>query len=135
MAVAGSNDSGSYRPHVLVVEPDLGVQQLFRTALEQLGVSVTVAGNGGAARAVIDATMVDFAYIAVLLGDEGGVDIARYATGRGTHVVLMSGHSDGIEEGLKAGYPFLQKPFRLTDMFRPLVLRLPAWQHHVVEQA
>ena len=117
------------QPRVLVVEPDPAVQQLCQCALEEIGVAVTVTRRANEARALIATEMVDLAYIALVPGAEReGETFAEYATDHRVHVVLMSGHSEGIERGLAAGYPFVRKPFHLRDVFRPLIRNL-AYEH------
>jgi DNA-binding NtrC family response regulator len=115
------------RPHVLVVEPDWAIQQLCKDALECIGVAVSVVSHATEARAIVHSDVVNLAYVALVPGREReGEAFAEFAADRGMTVVLMSGHAEGIEVGLKARHSFLKKPFRLRDMFRPLILNIGA---------
>ena len=113
------------RPHVLVVEPDPAVRELCKDILGQFDVAVSIVQCAAEARTIVAARAADLVYVALAPGQEPKAEeFSRFATDLGAHVVLMSGHSKGIEIGLAAGYPFLQKPFGVRDMLRPLVLNL-----------
>ena len=115
-------DAAPHQPHVLVIEPDWSVQQLCKDALESIGVSVSVTGRVAEARTIIARGGIDLAYVALVPdGERESEAFAGFAADRGVHVVLMSGHAKGIEAGIKGTFPFLKKPFRLRDMFRPLI--------------
>jgi DNA-binding NtrC family response regulator len=113
------------QPHVLVVEPNWAVQRLFRLALGELAVRLTIASGTSEARAIIASESVDFAYIDVSFGDEENCQgVADSAAALGIPVVLMTGDPSGMQLAAMARHSLLQKPFRLQDMFRHLILNL-----------
>src|SRR5690348_5910263 len=104
-------------PHVLVLDPDARIQDMFQLILNALGATMSRARDVAHARAIIDAGAVNFAYISLTRGQEKhGIGLANHATANGIHIVVMSGHPEGIASGLNSGYPLLRKPMRLSDI-------------------
>ncbi len=105
--------------HALVVDREEAICQFIRAVLEDIGVTVTCAGGGAAARALLlRHRRFHLAFVAVILPDETGEALAAELAARGVPVVLMSGHPEGIRRGPTSGFPFLRKPFRPKDLLR-----------------
>src|SRR3954469_7681591 len=108
------SDSGS---HVLVVEDDPGVADVFGRLLSAAGYAVERASNVDAARDAIDRQPPDVILLDVMLPGEDGFSICRRlkdnATTRLTPVILVTALSDRESriEGRRAGADdFLTKP-------------------------
>ena len=107
------------RRHALVVDREEAICQFVRAVLEDIGVDVSCAASGAAARTLLRRRRrVHLALIAVILPDEMGEALAAEFVARAVPVVLISGHPDGIRRGLVSGFPFLSKPFRAKDLLR-----------------
>jgi putative two-component system response regulator len=108
------SDSG---PHVLVVEDDAGVADVFGRLLSAAGYAVQRAANVDAARDAIDRQPPDVILLDVMLPGEDGFSICRRlkdnASTRLTPVILVTALSnrDSRIEGRRAGADdFLTKP-------------------------
>ena len=107
------------RRHVLVVDREEAICQFVRAVLEDIGVDVTCAASGAAARTLLRRRRrFHLAFIAIILPDEPGEALAVELAARAVPVVLISGHPDGIRRGPASGFPFLPKPFRAKDLLR-----------------
>ena len=107
------------RRHALVVDREEAICQFVRAVLEDIGVDVTCAAGGAAARTSLRRRRrFHLALIAVILPDETGEALAAELAARAVPVVLISGHPDGIRRGPASGFPFLRKPFRAKDLLR-----------------
>jgi len=108
---------------VLVVDDDSAIRALIRLALESRGYRVIDACSGHDALLLseIQRTPVDLLVTDISMRAMGGNDLAaqmleRFATLR---VLFMSGHVEDelVTRGvLRAGEPFLQKPFGVTEL-------------------
>lgn len=106
------------RRAVLVVDREQ-VCEFIRTVLEDIGVTVSCAASGAAARALTQGRRrFRLVFIAIILPDEEGEALAAAITARGIPVVLMSGHPAGIKRGPASGFPFLAKPFHARELVR-----------------
>jgi len=107
------------RRHALVVDREEAICQFVRAVLEDVGVDVTCAASGTAARTLLRRRRrFHLAFIAVILPDEMGEAVAAEFAARAVPVVLISGHPEGIRRGPASGFPFLRKPFRAKDLLR-----------------
>jgi CheY-like chemotaxis protein len=104
---------------VLVVDREEAICQFIRAVLEDVGVDVTCAVSGAAARTLLRGRRrFHLALIAVILPDETGEALAAELAARAVPVVLISGHPEGIRRGPASGFPFLRKPFGVKDLLR-----------------
>jgi DNA-binding NtrC family response regulator len=115
------------QPHVLVVDNDFQIRNLLQSTLEDIGLVVLGAGSDAEARGLIAAGPVDFAFIAVLLPDGSGEALGDFLASRGTPVVLMSGHPEGIRRGTSTAHVFLAKPFSVKQVLRHVCEMMPSW--------
>lgn len=125
MSIAPNSREQPRQPSVLVVDPNYHVRDFLRDCLEDVGLAVRIAERGAEARSILAAARVDLAFVEVMLADEDGISLADHAMALGTKVILMSGHPSVIGRDIPASYAFLQKPFRLKDALRLVMLKLP----------
>ncbi|MCX8033276.1 MAG: PAS domain S-box protein [Thermoleophilia bacterium] len=110
------------RRHILVVEDEEALRNLFRRMLGELGYEVTLATDGGEALALIkgglkpDLVLTDV----VMPGTSGPAMAAQLEKSHpDLKVVFMSGYPDDAIErhgGLRKGVPFLQKPVTMSSL-------------------
>jgi DNA-binding NtrC family response regulator len=106
---------------VLLVEDEVLVGRLARTALEQSGYEVLFASNGREALNVADAHLgtIDLLVSDVVMPEMHGPDLAQQLCQRrpGLKVLFISGyiHDGGERLGMSAS-PFLAKPFTLNQL-------------------
>jgi DNA-binding NtrC family response regulator len=102
-----------------VVDREEAICQFVRAVLEDIGVDVTCAAAAAAARTLLGRRRrFHLAFVAVILPDEAGEALAAEFAARAVPVVLISGHPDGIQRGLRSSFPFLRKPFRAKELLR-----------------
>ncbi|HMC60197.1 MAG TPA: response regulator, partial [Candidatus Solibacter sp.] len=107
---------------VLLVEDEDQVRRLARTILEGRGYVVIEARDGREGLSVCEAHQgkIDLLLSDVVMPELGGRELAeRILTMRpDIKVLFMSGHTQDVilKEGVKAGTPFLQKPFGPTGL-------------------
>jgi len=107
---------------ILVVEDEDTVRNLAVKMLSLSGYSVTEAISAEEAEEIFDQQGGDFALVfsdVVLPGETGTVLVERLLGKKpGLKIVLASGYSDieGRETVRRKGYPFLQKPYRLSGL-------------------
>lgn len=114
---------------VLLVEDDDLVRGVVAGALGRLGHRVIPAGDGAAARSVLERESVDLLLADVVLpGALSGVELVESARVRrpSLRCILMTGYEAGHREGLRGAssqVPVLSKPFRFAEL-RDLLERL-----------
>ncbi len=119
--------------HVLVVEDDPAMQRLLRRTLELAGYTVTVADEGSAALALVDAVRPDLVLLDVVLPGMDGVEVCRRLRARSQVPILiisaMDREGDKVR-GLEAGADdYITKPFAAGEVIARVraVLRRAAW--------
>jgi len=114
-----SRSKKARRRHVLVVDREVAICDLVKSILEDTGIRVSCAASARDARAILRRRRrFDLAFVDVVLPDAPGEELADDFMARGTAVVLISGHPEGIRRGPASRYTFLQKPFRVIDLLR-----------------
>ena len=109
---------------VLLVEDEDHVRKLTNRILQSLGYVVLEAPGGPEGLAVCEGHQgkIDLLLSDVVMPNLGGRELAeRISTIRpDIKVLFMSGHTEDVllKEGVKAGRPFLQKPFAPSDLAR-----------------
>jgi DNA-binding NtrC family response regulator len=120
-----SDESADQRA-ILVVDDDQGIVTLLRDIFEDVGFAVSTAATVGAARALLaGAPRFDVVLADVRLPDGSGEIVLQAAQGRGIPCVLMSGHPDVILNFAQGTPDFLAKPFKIDDLLRAVLLKLP----------
>jgi signal transduction histidine kinase len=109
---------------ILLVEDEEPVRKLTSRILQSLGYVVLQAQGGHEGLSVCEGHQgkIDLLLCDVLMPNLGGRELAeRILTMRpDIKVLFMSGHTEDVvlKEGVKAGTPFLPKPFAPTDLAR-----------------
>jgi DNA-binding response OmpR family regulator len=111
-----SNESETHG-NVLVLEDDSVVGPLIVRMLESEGYKGTLASDGEAARAALQAARYDVMLVDIVLGTQDGQEIAQslVALQPGLRVVLMSGYG-ASRYGADPSDPMLAKPFHADEL-------------------
>ncbi|MBX3738734.1 MAG: response regulator [Candidatus Didemnitutus sp.] len=142
---------GAARPlvgrHVLVVDDNTLVRELFAAMLTAAGARCTMAASVAAAVRAAEDPSVEAAVLDLALGGESGLDLARELRGRRPELRLVgaSAHAGAAEReaALRAGFDvFLTKPVAQEELLGALSGRtgataatpLPAWQEELARQ-
>ena len=116
---------GLAAPRVLVVDDDEAVRHTLGRLLELRGMTVQCAASADAAMRVLGDRQFDALLSDVLMpGDLDGLDLARWARGRGMPVVLVSGFVGGELPGDLLGDPgvkLLRKPVESAALAREVL--------------
>jgi DNA-binding NtrC family response regulator len=112
-------------PCVLVVEDSRTLRVLTAKFLERHGYNVLVAANADEARrALAGNVLIDVLLTDVVLPGASGPELTSRLMEQFPRlkVVYMSGHSDEavIQQGVRAGIPFLYKPFTPEALARTI---------------
>lgn len=104
---------------VLVIDDELALQQVLAQLLELEGYTVATADDGPHALAVLAAVNPDVVLCDVMMpGSDGFVVKAALQEQRPTlPVILMSGSLDRLQSARDAGWPVLDKPFVIDELF------------------
>lgn len=109
--------------HILVVEDETSIRELFQKLFSRCGFRVTVAANGGDALSLIEEKGLrpDLVITDVIIpGMSGAMLVKRLReTQPSLKALYMSGYTDNtiLHHGLlDPGTPFIQKPFHLHDL-------------------
>jgi CheY-like chemotaxis protein len=114
-------------PTVLVVDDDRVTASVYRHGLEAAGFRVSVAGDGGAALALLRAGPFDVVVLDLLMPVVTGWEVLDTLRGGADAppVVVVSGSGSGAE-ALKAGAKaFLPKPCSLRELTQTCVSLVP----------
>lgn len=112
------------RETILYVEDEISLRSLTAQVLRGLGYTVLEAGDGQAARELVEGGecgRIDLLFSDVVLPDAGGRAIAQWFESRSpqTKILFTSGYTDEVlfrDHGLDASCPFLQKPFTPSEL-------------------
>src|SRR5438270_10738048 len=102
--------------HILVVEDDADVQSVVAEFLVTLGHRLTCASSAQEARLFLASEPVDLALVDCLMSGEQGNSLAEHASKLGIPTILTSGDPQYIEIYVERPFPFIRKPFRLTNL-------------------
>lgn len=103
-------------PLILIVEDDADVCTVLCTFLEDSQYSVVVANEYSAAANILQKLNPDLLISDVMLLGGNGDSLAKLARSKGIPVLLISGELKSIERFDEEDIPFLQKPFRLSEL-------------------
>ncbi len=134
------------RGHILVVDDEKDIRQLFQDILTDEGYQVTTAANGVQAQAAWHKSLPDVIFLDVWMPDIDGITLLKQMKEEGllahTNVVMISGHGT-IETAVEAtrlgAWDFLEKPLSLNRLLvateRAIKhLRLVRHQHQLRSQ-
>jgi two-component system cell cycle sensor histidine kinase/response regulator CckA len=108
---------GQQTDHILVVDDQPSIREVYCRALRTAGYSVSEAANVAEARALLDSSAYGFDLVVtdMIMPGESGAALARDArvAGRNIPVVIVSGYSDALANADWKAPPnavFLEKP-------------------------
>src|SRR5207248_2952242 len=120
--------SGSRR--VLVVDDDPDMLRVIRDVLEDEGLIVETAADGGQALSIAREQQLDLAVVDVTLPVLDGSQVAQHLRAlRGAHFPVLAITADGqaAEKARRLGaYAYLRKPFELPDLLSAVARGLNA---------
>jgi DNA-binding response OmpR family regulator len=103
-------------PRLLVVDDLAEICAVIADFCTEQGYTVTTANDGASAMAALEHERFDILIVDIQLHGDS-LALAKFARSNGTAVIVISGDPDSIRRHDGHGsYPFLQKPFRLTDL-------------------
>jgi len=103
-------------PLILVVEDDADVCTVLCTFLEDLQHRVAIANDHSTGAEILEKLNPALLVVDIMLQGRDGNDLARLARIKNIPVLLMSGDLKSIERLHEENAPFLQKPFRLSEL-------------------
>lgn len=111
--------------HVLVIEDDAEVRNVFRLALENAGYNVTTVPDVAKALGVLFYKMPDVIVLDLMLPEMNGVDLVKYIrkheTDKHVPLIVVSGAAGGYQaqQALDAGVEaFLPKPIGVEELVK-----------------
>jgi len=107
--------------HTLIVDDEAVVRNGIKRALENRGISSTLASNGREALDLLSHTPFDLVLLDIRMPDMDGVEVLReiHTKNPGTKVIMITGYPtiDSAVNCIKLGaLDYLVKPFRLDDL-------------------
>jgi DNA-binding response OmpR family regulator len=103
-------------PLILIVEDDADVCTMLCTFLEDMQHRVAIANELSTGADILEKLNPDLLIVDIMLQGGNGNDLARLAHAKNIPVLLMSGEPQSIERLQEENAPFLQKPFRLSEL-------------------
>src|SRR3954449_7654001 len=113
-------------PLILIVEDDADVCTVLCTFLEDRQHRVAIANEHSTAVEILEKLNPALLITDIILQGGNGNDLARLARRKNIPVLLMSGDLKSIERLQEENAPFLQKPFRLSELEQWIKNLLPA---------
>ena len=104
------------QPLILVVEDDAAVCTVLCTFLEDIQHRVAIANDYSTGAEILEKLNPALLIVDIMLQGGNGNDLARLANTKHIPVLLMSGDLKSIERLQEENAPFLQKPFRLSEL-------------------
>jgi DNA-binding response OmpR family regulator len=103
-------------PYVLIIEDDLALAQLLCDAFKSAGSRCFVIRSKTSAEQFLRQVRPDLVVVDYKLIGGVGLEAAQIASEKNVPVIVTSGHSNIFEQVKKAGYLYLMKPFRLSEL-------------------
>src|SRR5215208_3158268 len=103
-------------PLILIVEDDADVCTMLCTFLEDMQHRVAITNEYSTGAEILEKLNPALLISDVMLQGGNGNDLARLARAKNVPVLLMSGEPKSIERLQEENVPFLQKPFRLSEL-------------------
>nr|WP_269208064.1 response regulator [Sphingobium sp. JAI105] len=103
---------------VLLVEDNDQVREFARSLLEDIGARVTEADCAEAAAVVAADHDFDLVFSDIVMPGKSGLDLAQELRERrpGQRVLLATGFSSEVAQGVPSGIPVIQKPYGATAL-------------------
>src|SRR3954449_7372447 len=103
-------------PLILIVEDDADVCTVLCTFLEEMQHRVAIANELSTGAEILEKLNPALLIVDIMLQGGNGNDLARLARTKNIPVLLMSGDLKSIGRLQEENTPFLQKPFRLSEL-------------------
>jgi excisionase family DNA binding protein len=112
---------GETQPTVLVVDDDLGLQEMFKLFLKKAGFSRVIVGTGKEAIAALSKKKFDLCFLDLMLPDIMGDEVFKVAKAKhpSMPVVIITGYPDSeiLDNILKLGpVTVLKKPLKVNQL-------------------
>ena len=106
---------------ILVIDDDTSILEVIQMRLKALGFHVTIAKDGGEAKAALSATSFNLAIIDLRLSEENGIElmeeIIRYYPKLPIIILTAHGSIESAVEAMRKGaYSYITKPFNNEDL-------------------
>src|SRR3954453_6970464 len=108
--------SAAPQPFILVVEEDADVCTVLCTFLEDLQHRVVIANDRSTGVEILEKLNPALLIVDIMLQGGNGNNLASLARAKNIPVLLISGDLKSIERLDEENAPFLQKPFRLSEL-------------------
>jgi two-component system phosphate regulon response regulator OmpR len=111
--------------HILAVEDDPLVQDLFAQILSTEGFDFSAATTGQQMRDIMATSEIHVVLMDVVLpGGENGLDLAEQLAAEGRAVILITGYHDYFDRIERSGMRYLHKPFRIPALLQGIATAL-----------
>jgi len=117
--------SAAPQPLILVVEDDADVCSVLCIFLEDMQHRVAIANELSTGAEILENLNPALLIVDIMLQDGNGNDLAKLARAKNIPVLLMSGELQSIKRLHEENAPFLQKPFRLSELEEGVKKLLP----------
>jgi DNA-binding NtrC family response regulator len=101
---------------IAIIDDEPGICEVVAEAFEAPTVSIQCAMTAARGVEMLESRRFDIALIDVDLPDASGIGVAEIALDENIPVLLMTGDLTSIEGLIQLGFPFLEKPFSLTNL-------------------
>jgi DNA-binding NtrC family response regulator len=109
--------------HILIVDDDGDVLEIFMLTVEELGYRVSIARGGAEMRRFLAGSdPVDAVILDCQMPGETSIDLALHAKSLNLPVVMTSGSLDAIEHADLLKLQLLQKPFTMLQLAKAIDL-------------
>ncbi|MEN6519570.1 MAG: response regulator [Armatimonadota bacterium] len=115
------------KKHIMVVDDEKEIRELFRDVLENQGYEVTVCENGTDAIKCLEERPVFAAFVDIRMPGMDGVETLRLMkeVNPDTQVVMITGYTrnESVDKALKLGcFVCMMKPFKLQDIMSVITI-------------
>ncbi len=114
------SDRANQAAHILVVDDDPRIRQMLVRYFEQEGYRVSLAANGTAMRAQLNALQIDVILLDIIMPGEDGLTLAREVRANSdVGIIMLTGRDDVLDRvvGLEVGADdYIAKPFHLREV-------------------
>ena len=102
--------------HILLIDNDAFACWAVCAMLEKMEYRVSASKDAAEARSILEAERIDLVVTDDAIFGEEGNSLCEHASSVGIPVLLISGHSDGIEKFEGGARLFLRKPVHMHEL-------------------